>query len=70
MKNAHRQVLKTYMELESFGLGLKELKILVSTIREISSANEIHPIVATSRFCSHIEEDYDRIWDLDQNWRF
>jgi hypothetical protein len=57
--------LKTYEELKSLGLGLKELKLLVNMIREISNANGIPTFVATTKFCSYIEENYDAILRLE-----
>jgi uncharacterized protein (UPF0335 family) len=60
-KDAHMQVLKIYKELESFGFGLKEIRLLRNTIREIASDNGVSPDFAVMEFFSKIEEDYDAV---------
>jgi hypothetical protein len=60
-KEAHLQVLKTYKTLESLGFGLKELKILLNTVKEIAKANGISPGYAIIKFFSEIEDDYDKL---------
>jgi hypothetical protein len=60
-REAHMQVFKTYKTLESLGFGLKELKNLLNTIKEIAEANGIPPDFAIIKFFSEIEDDYDKI---------
>jgi hypothetical protein len=53
------QTMNTYSELEKLGLGLKELKQLLSTIMEIAKANDIPNDKALNRFFRNIREQYD-----------
>ena len=48
-----------YEELWCMGLGLKELKQLWLTIREIGQANKIPNDLAVLRFLKDIEDSYD-----------
>jgi hypothetical protein len=48
-----------YSHLEGMGFGLKELKQLWHTIREIVEANNIPPKEAVSKFLKDIDEQYD-----------
>ena len=48
-----------YSNLEGMGFGLKELKQLWHSIREIAEANNISPKEAVSKFLKDIEEQYD-----------
>ena len=56
---SHNQSLAIYGELEAMGFGLKELKLLWHTVREISSANNIPSNEAVLRFLEDIDEHYD-----------
>ncbi len=53
------QSLNTYKELLERGLGLKELKKLLNTLREISRANKITDWEALPRFLNDVEKQYD-----------
>jgi predicted DNA-binding protein YlxM (UPF0122 family) len=57
--NLHRQTMNIYSHLEGMGFGLKELKQLWYTIREIAEANNIPPKEAVSKFLKDIDEQYD-----------
>jgi hypothetical protein len=57
--NFHRQTLSVYNELEAIGFGLKELKLIWSTINEIATANNISVHIAVQKFLQDIEEQYD-----------
>ena len=57
--NLHRQTMNIYSYLEGMGFGLKELKQLWHTIREIVEANNIPPKEAVSKFLKDIDEQYD-----------
>jgi hypothetical protein len=49
--DAHRQVISKYEELERNDFGLKELKQLAHTVKEIAEANGISRL-SHHRFCS------------------
>ena len=53
------QTMNTYSELKKVGLGLKQLKQLLSTIMEIANANGIPNDKAVDRFFRNIREQYD-----------
>ncbi len=55
----HRQTLSVYNELEAIGFGLKELKLIWSTINEIAAANNISVHIAVQKFIQDIEKQYD-----------
>jgi hypothetical protein len=55
----HRQTMNIYTNLEGMGFGLKELKQLWHSIREIAEANNISPKEAVSKFLKDIDEQYD-----------
>ena len=57
--NFHRQTLSVYNELEAIGFGLKELKLIWSTINEIAAANNISVHIAVQKFFQEIDEQYD-----------
>jgi hypothetical protein len=54
------QIVNTCSELTGMNLGLKELKLLMSTITEIAQANNIPYYKAVSKFFRDIEEQYDK----------
>jgi hypothetical protein len=56
---SHRQTLSIYNELESFGFGLKELKILYHTVDEISIANNIPIGDGVKKFLKDVDDNYD-----------
>jgi len=53
------QSLSTYQELEAMGFGLKELKFLWHTVREIAVVNNIPLGKAVQKFLKDIDEQYD-----------
>jgi DNA repair exonuclease SbcCD ATPase subunit len=57
--NFHSQTLSIYNELDAIGFGLKELKLIWSTINEIAAANNISVHIAVQKFLQDIEEQYD-----------
>ncbi|MDQ3867965.1 MAG: helix-turn-helix domain-containing protein [Thermoproteota archaeon] len=57
----HSQRLHTYDELESLGLGIKELRILCNTIKEIAAENGKSYRVAIEQFIEQVEKLYDGI---------
>ncbi|MGN6630498.1 MAG: hypothetical protein ACTHKJ_11620, partial [Candidatus Nitrosocosmicus sp.] len=61
----HKQTLDAYYQLEVMGFGLKELKKLWNTIREIGSSNRISSDEAYKKFFKDIEEDYDNKLGFD-----
>ena len=56
---SHNQTLSIYNELDSFGFGLKELKLLYHTVEEISIANNIPIGDAVKKFLKDIDDNYD-----------
>ena len=59
MIQSHNQTLSIYNELESFGFGLKELKLLYHTVEEISIANNIPIGDGVKKFLKDIDDNYD-----------
>jgi hypothetical protein len=57
----HSQRLSTYDELESLGLGIRELKSLCNAIKEIAAENGISYRVAIEQFFEWVERLYDGI---------
>src|SRR5215217_6359996 len=55
----HSQRLSVYDELKSMGLGLRELKIILNTIKEIANENNNIPLIALDKFFEFLEELYD-----------
>ena len=53
------QGMNTFEELQKLGLGLKELKRLLSTLVEISTANSLPDNEALSKFLNDVEKQYD-----------
>ena len=53
------QSMNTFEELQKRGLGLKELKRLLSTFVEISTANSLPDNEALSKFLNDVEKQYD-----------
>lgn len=59
LTRVQRQKLSAYEQLRDMGCGLGELKLLFSTIKEISAENDIHDTVAVKMFFGDIERNYD-----------
>ena len=59
LTSVQRQKLSAYEQLRDMGCGLKELKLLFSTIKEVSAENKIHDTVAVKMFFGDIERNYD-----------
>ena len=57
--NSCKQKLSLNNELQAMGFGIKELKLLRNTIKEIADANNIPPDHAQQKFYKDIEEQYD-----------
>ena len=57
--SSYNQSLSIYQELDTMGFGLKELKFLRHTVREIAGANNIPPNDAVQKFLKDIEDQYD-----------
>ncbi|MDP9288440.1 MAG: hypothetical protein M3P08_09595 [Thermoproteota archaeon] len=57
--DVHRQVISKYEELKRNDFGLKELKQLANTVKEIAEANDISTPFAVQKFLADIEEQYD-----------
>jgi hypothetical protein len=55
----HRQKESLFKELQEMGFGLKELKRLFYTIKEVAAANKIPENTAVQKFVEDIERDYD-----------
>ena len=55
----HSQRLSVYDELKSMGLGLRELKIILNTIKEIANENNSIPLIARDKFIEFLEGVYD-----------
>jgi hypothetical protein len=55
----HKQTLSIYNELDSFGFGLKELKLLYHTVDEISIANNIPIGDGVKKFLKDVDDNYD-----------
>ena len=56
----HKITMDTYTQLEGMSFGLKELRQLWDTIREIAYANNISSDEAVSRFLKDVKERYDK----------
>jgi hypothetical protein len=54
-----KQALGVDNELQNMGFGLKELKLLKSTVLEISASNNIKPYLAVKKFFDDIKDQYD-----------
>ena len=56
----HKITMDTYTQLEGMSFGLKELRQLWDTIREIAYANNISSDEAVSKFLKDVKEQYDK----------
>jgi len=57
--DVHRMVVSEFEQLKSMGFGLKELKQLANTVREIAVANSLSPYDAVRKLFADIESQYD-----------
>jgi phosphoglycolate phosphatase-like HAD superfamily hydrolase len=55
----YRQKEAVFKELQEMGFGLKELKLLFYTIKEVAAENKISESTAVQKFVEDIETDYD-----------
>jgi hypothetical protein len=61
----HRQKESFLTQLKNIGFGLKELKLLFYTIKEVAAENKIPEDLAVQKFFSDIEKNYDNKLGLD-----
>ena len=59
LTSTHTQALATYRQLESVGIGLKELKLFHNTVKEIAVANHTPEKDAYNKFYADVEQQYD-----------
>ena len=62
----HQSTLAVYEKLQSLGFGLKELKVLSNTIREIAIANNVDSSIAVKKFFQDLEEKNDLTKIIDE----
>jgi hypothetical protein len=55
----HSQRLYAYDELKSIRVGLRELKIIINTIKELAAENNISISAAVNKFFQFLEQQYD-----------
>ena len=55
----HNYSISLYRELEKMGMGIKQLKLLLHTVTEITSANNISEDKATEKFFYDVQKQYD-----------
>jgi hypothetical protein len=55
----HNYRISIYREIEKMGMGIKRLKILLYTVREIATANNISEDNSTEKFFSDVQKHYD-----------
>src|SRR5262249_10208851 len=61
----HRQKESLFTQLKNIGFGLKELKLLFYTLKEVAAENKIPEDLAVQKFFSDIEKNYDNKLGLD-----
>jgi DNA-binding transcriptional MerR regulator len=59
LTSTHRQKELLFRQLQDMGFGLKELKLLFYTVKEIAAENKIPEDKAVQRFLEDIEKNYD-----------
>jgi DNA-binding transcriptional MerR regulator len=59
--SAHRLKESLFKQLEAMGFGLKELKILFYTIKEVAAENKMAENQAVQKFLEDIEKNYDKL---------
>jgi len=57
----HKVMLGTYEKLSAMQFGLNALKVLHTTVTEISSGNSIRQEEVSQRFMKHVEDDYNSV---------
>ena len=62
---AHIYTISVYQELEKLGMGIKQLKVLLHTVKEIATANNISQDNATQKFLSDVQQQYDEKLGLE-----
>ena len=55
----HTHTISIYEDLEEMGMGIKQLKLLRHTVKEIATANNISKDSASQKFFSDVEQQYD-----------
>ena len=55
----HTYMNSIYLELENFGMGIKQMKVLLHTVTEIVAANNISQDNTTEKFLSDVQKHYD-----------
>jgi hypothetical protein len=58
-ESAHNYSISIYKDLEKMGMGIKRLKLLLNTVAEIATANDISRDQATEKFFSDVQQQYD-----------
>jgi peptidoglycan hydrolase CwlO-like protein len=56
---AHNYSISIYRDLEKMGLGIKQLKLLLHTVTEIATANNVTKDKASEKFFSDVQKHYD-----------
>jgi hypothetical protein len=56
---AHSYSISIYKDLEKMDMGIKQLKLLLNTVAEIATANDISQDKAIEKFFSDIQKQYD-----------
>jgi hypothetical protein len=56
---AHSYSISIYKDLEKMGMAIKQLKLLLNTVTEIATANNISQHKATEKFFSDVQKQYD-----------
>jgi hypothetical protein len=56
---AHNYSISISRELEKMGMGIKQLKLLLHTVTEMATANNISEDKATEKFFSDVQKQYD-----------
>lgn len=55
----HNYRISLYQDLDLMGMGIKELKLLWNTVKEIAAANNISEPDACTKFFSDVRQQYD-----------
>jgi hypothetical protein len=58
-ESAHSYRISIYKDLEKMGMGIKQLKLLLNTVAEIATANNIPQDKAIEKFFSDVQKQYD-----------
>ena len=65
LTSTHRQKELLFRQLRDMGFGLKELKLLFYTVKEVAAENKIPEHKAVQKFLEDIEKNYDTILGYD-----